>query len=66
MPGLGEWSEFLTAHGPWPAFCALTVAAVVYLAMRLAATHKRAWEALDANTKAMTALEIVIRERVQR
>lgn len=60
---LGSWSEFLTAHGPWPLIC-FALAYWVWLREK-GRDHitARYFEAMTANTKALTALEVVIRER---
>ena len=60
------WSDFLTAHGPWLAFTAALLAALICLLRRMAAVQDRAWDALDANTKAIGEFSTLLRERLPR
>ncbi len=60
------WSDVLTAHGPWPAFCLILACGVAFLLRRLAAIQDRAWRTLDENTRALAEFATLLRERLPR
>ena len=61
---LQAWSNFLSDHGPWPALGAVLLAGVAFLLRRLACVQDRAWETLDANTRAIVEFSTLLRERL--
>jgi len=60
---IGSWSEFLTAHGPWPVICAAMAYWIWTREKRLDQVNKGYQDAMNDNTRALTELTVLYRER---
>lgn len=66
MTDISAWSDFLTAHGPWPAFCGVLLVAVAYLVKRLGAVQDKSADLSEKNAAALAEFSTLLRERLPR
>lgn len=66
MTDIGAWSQFLTAHGPWPAFCAVSLIANGYLIKRLGAVQDKSANIAEKSAAALAEFSTLLRERLPR